>query len=56
MPYSGPTWKHDIAPCLEYRKLSEIAIPGSHDSGTYAITLFQDGGFATTQDENFTAE
>jgi hypothetical protein len=56
MPYAAPTWMHDIAPCLEYRKLSEIAIPGSHDSGTYAFNFFQDGGFATTQDENFTAQ
>ena len=54
MPYSGPTWMNDIFPCLLYRKLSEIGIPGSHDSGTYAFTFFEDGGFATTQDEDFT--
>jgi hypothetical protein len=54
MPYSGATWMHDIAPCLEYRKLSEIAIPGSHDSATYAFTWYEDFGYATTQDEDIT--
>jgi hypothetical protein len=54
MPYSGATWMHDIAPCLEYRKLSEIAIPGSHDSATYAFTWYEDFGYATTQDEDLT--
>jgi hypothetical protein len=54
LPYSGPTWMHDIAPCLEGRRLSDIAIPGSHDSGTFAFDFFEGGGFATTQDEDYT--
>jgi hypothetical protein len=55
MPYSGPTWMHDIAPCLEGRALSEIAIPGSHDSGTYSFGILG-AGFATTQDEDITQQ
>jgi hypothetical protein len=47
------TWMQKIAPCLEGRRLSDIAIPGSHDSATYSFSFFQDFGFATTQDEDF---
>jgi hypothetical protein len=56
MPYSGSTWMHDIAPCIEYRKLSEIAIPGSHDSATYGFRNGEGAGFATTQDEDITQQ
>jgi hypothetical protein len=45
---------HDIYPCLEGRRLSDIAIPGSHDSGTYAFDFFEGAGYANTQDEDFT--
>jgi len=35
--YSGPTWMHDIGNYLASRKLSDIVIPGSHDSTTYSL-------------------
>lgn len=58
MQYSGATWMHDIAPCLEYRRLSEIAIPGSHDSGTYVFGFDAPYGYgyATAQDEDITQQ
>jgi hypothetical protein len=39
------TWMRDIDPCIRYRRLTDIVIPGSHDSTTYAF----DPGFAQTQ-------
>jgi len=50
---SGPTWMHDIAVCLASRKLSDIVIPGSHDSATYGFAPGQGLDIATTQDEDF---
>lgn len=32
------TWMHDIAPNIQNRTLTDIVIPGSHDTGTYALT------------------
>jgi len=43
----------DLTPCLQNHKLSQIVIPGSHDSLTYD---FGAGGLATTQDEDITAQ
>jgi hypothetical protein len=51
---AGPTWMHDLAPCLQGRLLSEIGIPGSHDSGTYGFQNGEGFGYATTQDEDIT--
>lgn len=34
---SPETWMHDLAPRLWSRKLSEIVIPGSHDTATYGL-------------------
>jgi len=33
------TWMRDIDPCIRYRRLTDIVIPGSHDSTTYSLTL-----------------
>jgi hypothetical protein len=52
LPASGPTWMHDIALCLASRKLSEIVIPGSHDSATFGFRPGQGLDIATTQDED----
>jgi len=35
---NNSTWMGDISPFIEDRKLNEIAIPGTHDSGTCGIT------------------
>jgi hypothetical protein len=44
------TWMGDIDPCIRYRRLSDIVIPGSHDSVTYNLTLaYCCLGFAQTQ-------
>ena len=54
---SDATWMGDLAPCLSDRKLSQIVIPGSHDSLTYDPSIgAQSFGFATTQDEDITAQ
>lgn len=34
---SPETWMHDLAPYLGSRRLSDIVIPGSHDTGTYGL-------------------
>jgi RTX calcium-binding nonapeptide repeat (4 copies) len=34
---SKATWMHDLGSQLWSRKLSDIVIPGSHDTGTYAL-------------------
>jgi hypothetical protein len=34
---SPETWMHDLGGQLWSRKLSDIVIPGSHDTGTYAL-------------------
>ena len=39
------TWMRDIDPCIRYRRLTDIVIPGSHDSTTYSF----DPGLARTQ-------
>ena len=31
------TWMRDMDPCIRYRPLANIKIPGSHDSGTYSF-------------------
>ena len=31
------TWMGDIDPCISYRRLTDIVIPGSHDSITYSF-------------------
>ncbi len=31
-------WMNDIAPAIANRKLNEIVLPGTHDSGTYGVT------------------
>jgi hypothetical protein len=52
---SDATWMDDLTPCLQNHKLSQIVIPGSHDSLTYDFG-FGYLGYATTQDENITAQ
>ncbi len=47
---------HDIAVCLQSRKLSDIVIPGSHDSATYGFAPGQGLDLATTQDEDLKAQ
>jgi hypothetical protein len=39
------TWMRDIDPCIRYRRLTDIVIPGSHDSTTYGFN----SGLAQTQ-------
>src|SRR5262249_39298801 len=34
---SNETWMHDLAGQLAARKLSDIVIPGSHDTATYGL-------------------
>ncbi len=61
---SPERWMHDLAPQLHYRKLSEIVIPGSHDTDTYGLSkapypaTFQDLAwpYARTQNEDITAQ
>ncbi len=50
LPFEGPTWMHDLGNCLWSRKLSEIVIPGSHDSTTYSLNT----ALAVTQSEDLT--
>jgi hypothetical protein len=45
------TWMHDIDPCIRYRRLSDILIPGSHDSVTYNLKFPIAAGFAQTQNQ-----
>ena len=45
---SGSSWMGDLSGAIGPRLLNEIAIPGTHDSGTYGITA--SGGYA--DDEN----
>jgi hypothetical protein len=55
--WSPATWMDDIWPCLYGRKLSQIVIPGSHDSTTYSIDsppLFVP--YSKTQDEDLTSQ
>ncbi|MBP7868199.1 MAG: hypothetical protein KA419_19895 [Acidobacteria bacterium] len=35
---SGPSWMYDSRSVIGNRQLTDIAIPGTHDSGTYGIT------------------
>jgi hypothetical protein len=50
---SDATWMGDLAPCLQNHLLSQIVIPGSHDSLTYIFNGTALGaGIATTQDED----
>jgi hypothetical protein len=52
---SDATWMDDLTPCLQDHKLSQIVIPGSHDSLTYSFGPIG-AGFATTQDQNITQQ
>lgn len=52
---SGATWMHDLAPHLWSRKLSDIVIPGSHDSATYGLAP-PDDDFWHAQDEDLAAQ
>jgi hypothetical protein len=45
------TWMGDIDPCIRYRRLSDILIPGSHDSVTYNLKFPIAAGFAQTQNQ-----
>jgi hypothetical protein len=31
------TWMRDIDPCIRYRRLTDIVVPGSHDTTTYSF-------------------
>jgi hypothetical protein len=53
---SDATWMGDLASCLQDHKLSQIVIPGSHDSLTYSIASATDAGYATTQDQTITQQ
>ena len=37
--FNCDTWMGDLKPLIENKKLSEIAIPGAHDSGAYNLSL-----------------
>ena len=51
------SWMGDLASCLSDRKLSEIVIPGSHDSDTYSLTTpFYLTPWAVTQRDDLTAQ
>ena len=39
---SNATWMSDMASAIGGRKLKEVALPGTHDSGTYAISADSD--------------
>ena len=39
------TWMTDNAALLGKKQLNEIALPGAHDAGTFAITESKNGGF-----------
>lgn len=39
---SNATWMSDMASKVGVRKLSEVALPGTHDSGTYGISANSD--------------
>jgi hypothetical protein len=57
LAWSPATWMDDISDCLSGRKLSQIVIPGSHDSTTYSINsppIFVP--YAQTQDEDLTSQ
>jgi hypothetical protein len=34
---NNATWMHDLAPHIWYRKLSQVVIPGTHDSASYDL-------------------
>ena len=53
---SDATWMDDLTPCLQNHKLSQIVIPGSHDTLTYGFGPVAYLGYATTQDEDITAQ
>ncbi len=52
---SGATWMHDLAARLWDRKLTDIVIPGSHDSATYGLAPPADDMWHA-QDENLAAQ
>lgn len=50
------TWMHDLAPQIQNRRLSDIVIPGSHDSTTYSLHPEDPTGLSITQSEDLTAQ
>jgi hypothetical protein len=52
---TGPTWMKTLDPCIRNRRLSDILIPGSHDSVTYGFwgTFFEP---AATQFDDFASQ
>jgi hypothetical protein len=50
---SPETWMRDLGPHLHYRKLTNIVIPGSHDTGTYGLDG-SDWDYAGTQNQSET--
>ena len=52
LPYTGATWMGDLAPCLQSQTLSDIVIPGSHDSATFSLNA----PLAITQDKWFSGQ
>jgi streptogramin lyase len=40
---SGPSWMYDSRDVIGNRRLTDIVIPGTHDSGTYGITWSSEG-------------
>jgi len=55
-PRSHRNWMKENFDALMGKKLQDLAIPGSHDSTTYALNVFQDGRIATCQDLDLTGQ
>ena len=53
---SGATWMHDLGRHLWSRKLSDIVIPGSHDTATYGLPNDPISLIGKAQDEDITAQ
>jgi hypothetical protein len=49
------SWMHDLAPYIEDRTLTDIVIPGSHDSATYGLPA-PDDDLWHSQNEDLTAQ
>jgi RTX calcium-binding nonapeptide repeat (4 copies) len=53
---SNATWMHDLGGQLWSRKLSDIVIPGSHDTGTYALPNDPISLIGKAQSEDITSQ
>ena len=53
---SNATWMHDLQDKLWARKLSDIVIPGSHDTGTYGLPTDPISLVGRAQNEDITSQ